>query len=141
MEAMIIALRYTVKRVEGTNKYKIHNHDAPFCPSCGSLCSGYDTRSRRVVGDDGGGTIFRLRRVRCPSCDVLHIELPDFMRPLKRYAAAVIDDVLNGNGACCPAEASTMWRWRCENHPPEMQSLTNGNMIKSTHNNKKGDNL
>ena len=76
---MIIAQRYSIERIEGSEKIKIKNHDAPLCPTCGSFCSGYDTRSRSVVGDDGRVAIYRLRRVRCPVCDVLHLEIPDFI--------------------------------------------------------------
>jgi len=109
---MIIAIRYTVERVDGADVFKIHNLNAPLCPVCGSLCSGYDTRARRVIGDDGRAILYRLRRVRCPACDVLHIEQPDFMRPRKRYAAAVIDAVLDGRGECCPADDRTIRRWK-----------------------------
>jgi len=109
---MIIATRYTVERVEGAEVFTIRNHDAPLCPLCGSLCSGYDTRSRHSI--DGAGFVrwFALRRLRCPDCKKLHIELPDFMRPRKHYAAAVIDDVLDGSGDDCPADNTTMWRWK-----------------------------
>lgn len=129
---MIVIHRYLVERVEGTEMFCVRNLDAPLCPVCGSLCSGYDTRSRSVTSGDGSIAVYRLRRVHCPACDALHLEMPDFMRPRKRYAAAVIDAVLKGRGECCPAEASTMWRWRRENHPPAMQCLEAGGVVKST---------
>ena len=137
---MIIAYRYHVERVMDTEVFRIRNHDAPLCPDCGSLCSGYDTRSRRVIGDDGQTTIYRLRRVRCPVCDVLHIELPDFMRPRKHYAAAVIDNAVAGDGGDCSAENTTIWRWR-KNHPPGLQCLSSESVLQSTHTDKKGDKL
>jgi hypothetical protein len=112
MLVVIISHRYIVEEVDDAAAIRVRSLDAPLCPDCRSLCSGYDARSRRVVGDDGRVTVYRLRRVRCPACEMLHIELPDFMRPLKRYAASVIDDVLGGGGACCPADERTMRRWR-----------------------------
>ena len=136
---MIIATRYTIERVAGADGFKIRNHDAPLCPGCGSLCSGYDTRSRRVIGDDGIKVIYHLRRVRCPACEVLHIEQPDFMRPRKHYTAAVIDNVIKGDVEDCPAEHSTIWRWKNENHPPGLQCLSSGDVVPSKHTAKKGD--
>ncbi len=129
---MIIIHRYLVERAEGAEVFRVRNLDAPLCPVCGSLCSGYDTRLRRMVGGDGSVAVYRIRRVRCPACAVLHHELPDFLRPRKRYAAAVITDALEGGGESCSAEASTMWRWRRENHPPEMQCLSCGDVVQST---------
>ena len=137
---MIIATRYAIEQVEGADAFKIRNHDAPLCPDCGSLCSGYDTRSRRVFGDDGRPTRYKLRRVRCPLCDVLHLEQPDFMRPRKHYAATVIYAALEGDGNC-PAENTTIWRWRKENYPPGLQCLSDGSAVESAHTDKKGDNL
>ena len=126
---MIIITRYVVEQEPGAEAFRVRNLDAPLCPFCGSLCSGYDTRPRRVIGDDGGALVYRLRRVLCPACDKLHLEIPDFMRPRKHYAASVITDVLDGGGSDCPAEATTMWRWRRENHPPGLQCNLNDNKI------------
>ena len=120
--------------------FKIRNLDAPLCPDCSSLCSGYDTRSRRVIDDDGRKVTYRLRRLRCLACEVLHIEQPDFMRPHKHYTAAMIDKVLDGLDADCPAEASTMWRWKNENHPPGLQCPLDNEMLNSTKPKKREDN-
>ena len=136
---MIIAKKYTVEWIENTETFRIHNLNAPLCPDCGSLCSGYDTRLRRIIGDDGRATIYRLRRMRCLVCNVLHIELPDSMLPRKHYAAAVIADVLSGRDDNCPAEASTMWRWQRENNPPGLQCVSDKNMVQSTYSDKKED--
>lgn len=120
--------------------YRVRRREAPLCPFCRVLCSGYDTRSRQVVGGDGKVTVFRLRRVRCPQCKALHLELPGFMRPHKHYSAAVISDALEGSGADCPAEKSTIWRWRQENHPPALQCPPAGAVVQSTYSDTKGEN-
>ena len=133
---MIVVHHYAAKR-EKSGSIFILNLDAPLCPSCGSLCSGYDTRVRRVICDDGSVEEYRLRRVRCGSCRSLHLELPDFILPRKRYAAAVIEAALEGRGDSCPAEASTIWRWRSKNHPPEAQCSGAGDVIKSSYSDTK----
>jgi hypothetical protein len=135
---MIIARRYITERADDTNTWRVKNLDAPFCPSCGSLCSGYDTRARSVAGEDGNVMLFRLRRLLCPVCGKLHTEVPAFMRPRKRYTAEVIDAVIDGRGESCPADERTMRRWRRENHPPEMSGLSQETVINLSHNVKKG---
>jgi hypothetical protein len=67
--------------------------------------------------------------------------LPDFMRPRKHYAAAIIEAVQEGRGENCPAESSTIWRWRHENYPPGLQCLSSGSVLESTHTDKEGDKL
>ena len=127
---MIIASRYNIERIKGTETFRIRNLAAPLCPNCTALCSGYDNRLRRVIGDDGRVAVYRLRRLRCPACNTLHIELPDFMHPRKHYAAAVIDDVLAERGESCHADNTTIWRWRREkNHPPGLQCLSSDNDV------------
>ena len=108
---MIIVYRYSIERTDEAVLLRVRNLDAPLCPDCGSLCSGYDTRLRYVVSDDGKTTTYRLRRVRCPVCKILHLELPDFMRPRKHYAASVINKAVEGD-TNCPADSSTIWRWQ-----------------------------
>lgn len=71
-----------------------------------------DSRKRGVIDGDGETKIFRLRRLQCEICNKLHIELPSFIQPFKHYAADVIETVLDGGVDDCPAEASTMKRWR-----------------------------
>jgi len=137
---MIISTKYIIEQAEGEGIFRIKNLDAPLCPDCGSLCSGYDTRTRPVIGDDGAAVVYKLRRVRCPVCEVLHTEQPDFMRPRKRYAAAVIDDVMTGRGESCPADDRTMRRWRRENHPPDMSGVSDGRVIQSSYSDEKEGN-
>lgn len=126
---MVLATRYTVERGTEANAYRIRNQEAPVCPLCGLLLSGYDTRARHVI--DGAGVVywFRLRRLRCPGCGRLHLELPAFMQARKHYDAAVISDVAMGKSDDCPADASTMRRWRRENRPPSLPSFSHSSSV------------
>lgn len=120
---MIIATRYVIRQSDGAT-YQIRNLDAPLCPVCGLLLSGYDRRARHVIDASGSVYWFSLRRLRCPKCKRLHIELPDFMQARKHYEAAVIVEVIVGHPDMCPADASTMRRWRLEKCPPGLPSAT-----------------
>lgn len=109
---MIIVVNYIVEYDENKDIYKIRNMDAPLCPDCGQLLSGYDTRKRHAVKSSGEVRWFRLRRLKCLKCKKLHLELPDFMTPKKHYEAKVIQDVVSGQSDSCPADDSTIRRWR-----------------------------
>lgn len=109
---MIIAVNYIEEYDEKKDVYKIRNTDAPVCPDCAQLLSGYDTRRRHVVESSGAVRWFKLRRLKCTNCERLHLELPDFMVPKKHYDSRVIQDVLSGQTASCPADDSTIRRWR-----------------------------
>lgn len=61
-----------------------------------------------------------LRRLRCSHCGRLHLEIPDVMQPQKHYAAEVIRKVEAGELGSCPADDSTIRRWKKENHPPDL---------------------
>lgn len=115
---MVTAVHYRVISLAGADEYCIQNHDAPLCPACGALLSGYDTRARHIISSEGRPVWFRLRRLRCPSCRRLHLEVPDFMRANKHYTANMISAVIAGGAGSCPADDSTIRRWRNENHPP-----------------------
>lgn len=114
---MITATRYTVEYDEARGAYKIRNMEAPLCPDCGRLMSGYDTRRRHVIDSSGVVFWFLLRRLHCSSCSKLHLELPDFMQPKKHYEAQLIKDILAGHLNCCPADDSTIRRWKKSNPP------------------------
>lgn len=115
---MIVATHYTVEYDEARGLYRIRNLKAPLCPDCGLLLSGYDTRRRHVI--DGAGCIrwFLLRRLRCLDCGKLHLEAPDIMQAKKHYEASMIKAVLEGRSESCPADNSTIRRWRVEKRPP-----------------------
>lgn len=108
---MIITKNYDVLELED-GRFKIKTKDAPYCPFCHTLASGYDTRLRHCIGNDGVSRWFVLRRLRCPSCKHIHLEIPDLMEPKKHYDAQTIQKVLSGTEDGCPAEDSTIRRWK-----------------------------
>ena len=96
----------------GKGVYVVRNKDAPMCPECGVLMSGYDHRKRKAIGADGKPRIFLIRRLRCPVCRQLHAEIPDSLIPYKHYASEVIKTVQQGDDSLCPADDSTIRRWK-----------------------------
>lgn len=108
---MIITKNYDVMEAKD-GILAIKSHDAPYCPSCKILMSGYDTRLRHCIGGDGVSRWYALRRLRCPSCKRIHLEIPDFMKPKKHYNAKTICDAISGTREDCPAEDSTIRRWK-----------------------------
>ena len=109
---MLVATHYTVSLDSAKGVYVVRNRDAPMCPECGALMSGYDHRKREVIGADGKASTYLLRRLCCPKCKKLHIEIPDNLIPHKHYEAAVIKAVIAGDDSRCPADNSTISRWR-----------------------------
>ncbi|MBR6651254.1 MAG: hypothetical protein IKL36_07595 [Clostridia bacterium] len=116
MPQMIIIEDYAIEKDLLTNTYKIISQEAPLCPSCGILMSGYDTRKRHCIDLSGDKKWYTLRRVQCPLCHSVHLELPDFMHPSKHYAAQVIIDTIAGREQACPADNSTIRRWKTHPH-------------------------
>lgn len=108
---MIITRFYDVSFDEEKNVYRIKSFQAPLRPNCSSLLSGYDSRSRFVIGFDGKKYKFLLRRLRCPSCKKLHLEIPDLIDPNFHYAAEVRRQAFD-HLSMCPEDDSTIRRWR-----------------------------
>ena len=71
-----------------------------------------DRRKRAVKDSEGQTYIFSLRRLQCPECAQIHLEMPDFIQPYKRYDKATIEAVINGHCDCCAADNSTIRRWK-----------------------------
>lgn len=117
---LIFTDSYSIEFDEKQDKYKIKNYITPICPDCGQLLSGYDTRRRHIKDDTGTCRWFLLRRLRCIYCNKLHLEAPSFMKAKKHYDASVIDDTVAGLSNSCPADNSTIRRWKQENNPPSL---------------------
>ncbi len=70
--------------------------DHPPCPVCGEHLSYRDSR-KRIRRKDGGDTQHLIvRRMYCPHCNKLHVELPDCLVPRKHYDTEVISGVIEG---------------------------------------------
>jgi len=70
-----------------------------------------DSRNRHCLNGKGDRLELRIR-LKCRSCGKIHTELPDFLQPFKHYVSQVIEDVLDKVTTSCPAEGSTIKRWK-----------------------------
>lgn len=82
------------------------------CPICSHALVGYDRRCRNVKDEAGLTKTYSLRRLKCKACNTIHTELPSFIHPYKHYESNVIEKTLNNDDFTCPAEDSTIGRWR-----------------------------
>ena len=111
LQNMLMITQFKVKYNSKTKIYTVKVEQISYCPLCGGDLSVRDSRKRGVIDSGGEKKTFKLRRLKCGSCDKLHIELPDIIQPFKHYAADVIESALDGTDYC-PAETSTIKRWR-----------------------------
>ena len=83
----------------------------PICPYCKTMMHRYGRRWRTALLADGQKMSLHIRRLRCPCCQRIHHELPDFLVPYKRFIAVCIEKAIQkkANGICC--ENSTIYRW------------------------------
>ena len=109
---MIIANDYLVEYDSTAQAYRVKGKFQSYCPVCQHPLIWYDTRKRTVIGDDGNPASFLLRRLRCMKCGKLHLEIPDFIAPHKHYSAEAIRQALREGGGWCPADDSTIRRWK-----------------------------
>lgn len=91
---------------------RIQSTEVCTCPACQGSLRVRDSKLRRVINQAGEIEVYRLRRYKCQSCGQLHVELPSCIVPYKHYAADVIGAELYHVRDDCPAEDSTMLRWR-----------------------------
>lgn len=85
-----------------------------YCPICSGDLSARSSKNRKVIRDDGTKDTYRLRFLKCRSCEKIHTELPDFIQPFKHYESEVIEAVIDGSSYSCPAEESTQSLWRIQ---------------------------
>ena len=72
------------------------SRDHQACPCCGEPMNFRDSR-KRIRRKEGGCTEhLMVRRLQCPQCRKLHVELPDCLIPHKHYDAEVISGVIEG---------------------------------------------
>lgn len=88
---MVIGCSYRI-----TRNAEIESNEVHLCPFC-HVPLVYRDRVKRIVRSrDGVKTVYMIRRLKCPSCQAMHRELPDFMVPYRHYCKDVIDGVLRG---------------------------------------------
>lgn len=108
---MVTITDYTVLRTgKGYRAVTMKNLN---CPFCNGKLRVRDSRRRKVIMSDGKERIFLLRRLQCKACGSIHLEMLVLMTPYKHYARQVIICALFGGSLLdCPAEESTIYRWR-----------------------------
>jgi len=109
---MIIISHYEKKFNSKTQIFSIISKENVPCPLCGGELHYRDCVARDVIQSSGVVETLKIRRMECPACECLHRELPDFVQPFKHYASEVIEAVLDGDCSSCPAENSTISRWK-----------------------------
>jgi hypothetical protein len=109
---MVVAEEYRLKYDAERAGYIVLCWQRHACPACGAPLSGYDLRRRQAVDLEGATRSYYLRRLRCAGCGKLHTEIPAFMLPYKHYTRAAIAEGMRGGPTCCPADNSTIRRWR-----------------------------
>ena len=92
--------------------YRIVNYDVAVCPHCYSPLKVRDSRKRQVKDSSGTEYIFQLRRLYCPICKQIHLEIPDSIEPQKHYFKSTIENTLSNKINYCTADNSTIRRWQ-----------------------------
>ena len=80
-----------------TKRFSFTSRETPVCPHCGGELVYRDTCSRHYKLGGGKRVWFRIRRLKCPHCNVLHRELPDVLAPFKHYRLDIIMGMLDGS--------------------------------------------
>jgi len=88
------------------------NADIPLCPSCNVPYKPRDSRKRLVKDSEGKQYTFQLRRLKCPLCGHMGIEIPDIIEPEKHYFKLTIQATIEGKIDYCSADDSTIRRWK-----------------------------
>ena len=88
------------------------NHDKAICSACGGAVTVRDSRKRQIKDSNGNIYLFRLRRLYCPECKQIHLEIPDIIAPNKHYAADTIQKAITGAIDYCAADNRTIARWK-----------------------------
>jgi len=94
----------------------VRSRERSSCPGCGGTLFVIGSRCRQSLCGDGTRRNLRIRRLRCKECYTIHHELPDFLVPYKRYAATVVEAVVEAakdvSVVAAAVEDSTRRRWR-----------------------------
>lgn len=63
---------------------------------------------RNVIDVDGNERCYLVRRLKCPVCNRIHHELPNFIVPYKRYCVQVIEAAIEGKSIDLPCYDNTI---------------------------------
>lgn len=107
--SVVIITRYII--IPQGELWEVRSKEAVRCPRCQSIMSGYDRRCRKGIDGSGVVHVYQLHRAKCPQCHAVHLLLPDFLQKNKHYTADVISAAVE-DPSRCPAEDSTIRRWR-----------------------------
>lgn len=110
---MIIIKDYLLIQKDNSDYY-VRSREERVCPYCQGRFTVIGSRRRVIYREDGSKERLIIRRLRCMECKRISHELPDLVIPYKRYDAEVILHALDETkkDICCPAEESTIYRWR-----------------------------
>ena len=106
---MIHITNYQIRKKN--NAFVIVPEEPIYC-ECGSKVLKRGSKERYLINNDGVRNRFILKRVYCPTCNKLHMVMPDFIEPHKQYNKNVIDGVRNGTNDCSAADNATLYRWK-----------------------------
>lgn len=118
-QTVITLSRYAVSYDSRRGLYLIRSlEELPACPSCGRKLRAFGYRVRHVIADDGRPREYEIQRLRCDACRSVQLWLPDFIRARKYYDDRTIRAAVAGSDDC-PAEDSTIRRWKKAAADPE----------------------
>lgn len=120
---VIFTQHYTIEHDVERDLFIIRSEEPPICPCCGAAMAGHGTRRRHMIDEEGVAHWLLLRRWRCPCCGSFHLELPAFLMPYRHYDAGLIREVQEGGGEYCPADDSTIRRWKRAAAPAALPGL------------------
>ena len=111
---MVIVTSFKQKNNTETGIIKIISNEEPLCPLCKGCLVYRDSRIRKAKNIIGICICYLLRRLRCVTCNKIHIEIPDILLPYKHYDSKTIQSVIDGDedATGCAADDSTIRRWK-----------------------------
>lgn len=113
---MVIIKHYSLEYKEKFNLFYVKSMENPHCPYCEGSFKVIGSRRRIIFRQDGSKEKLIIRRLQCCECHRVSHELPDIIVPYKRYESDVIantlDETVSSQNDCCPAEHSTIQRWK-----------------------------
>jgi len=141
--AVIPLARYSVSYDGRREVFLVRSlEEIPLCPSCGRRLRPFGYRLRHVIADDGLVRWYELQRLRCDACRAVQLWIPNFIRAGKYYDDRTIREAVEGSADSCPAEDSTIRRWKrasSEVLQPDLPAFSSSDAVELKGTEKKGD--